>query len=85
MPIKAEATESNTGETREVEASPEDEVHVAVLEAFEVKDERSISEFQVHFGGNTVEWGEKFSDHNIEVGGPSPIAAASPLSLTEFC
>ena len=68
--ITVVATESTTNESRDVEASPEDEILAAVLEAFEVEDERSVSEFQVHFDGNAVERGEKFADHNIEVGGP---------------
>ena len=80
--ITVVATESTTNESRDVEASPEDEILAAVLEAFEVEDERSVSEFQVHFDGNAVERGEKFADHNIEVGGPFFPVAASPRSLT---
>ena len=80
--ITVVATESTTNESRDVEASPEDEILAAVLEAFEVEDERSVSEFQVHFDGNAVERGEKFADHNIEVGGPFSPLAASPRSLT---
>ena len=80
--ITVVATESTTNESRDVEASPEDEILAAVLEAFEVEDERSVSEFQVHFDGNAVERGEKFADHNIEVGGPFLPVAASPRSLT---
>ena len=68
--ITVVATESTTNESQDVEASPEDEILAAVLEAFGVEDERSVSEFQVHFDGNAVERGEKFADHNIEVGGP---------------
>ena len=75
------ATESTTDESQDVEASPEDEILAAVLEAFEVEDERFVSEFQVHFDGNAVERGEKFADHNIEVGGPFLPVAASPRSL----
>jgi len=80
--ITVVATESTTNESRDVEASPEDEILAAVLEAFGVEDERSVSEFQVHFDGNAVERGEKFADHNIEAGGPFFPLAASPRSLT---
>ena len=78
--ITVVATESTTHECRDVEASPEDEILAAVLEAFEVEDERSVSEFQVHFDGNAVERGEKFADHNIEVGGPFFSLSPPPLA-----
>ena len=78
--ITVVATESTTHESLNVEASPEDEILAAVLEAFGVEDKRSVSEFQVHFDGNEVERGEKFADHNIEVGGPFFFLSPPPLA-----